>query len=86
VIVHAQSLGMRDPQGMDVYAVALRVIDGGRPGDPVRIASHVPAAGLALLVSGTVVPAMLMPAGGDRELVIDWQAVLAQAGGHESQA
>jgi hypothetical protein len=79
VIVHAQSLGMRDPHGKDVYAIALQVIVGARPAQHVRIGSHVPAAALGLLVPGTVLPARLMPDGEVRELVIDWQAALAQA-------
>ncbi len=85
VIVHAQSLGMRDPHGKNVYALALQVIAGGQPGQQLRIGSHVPSPALALLIPGTVLPARLMPDGEAPELVIDWEAALARAGRHESR-
>ncbi len=79
VIVQAQPLGMRDLKGEDVYAFQLAVMDDGLSPYQIQIANSVPAAALALLSPGNAVPARRLPDGGDRELVIDWDAALAQA-------
>jgi hypothetical protein len=77
-ILETQPLGMRIPRGEDIYALRLTVRAHGRPAFEAQIASAVPSAALALLQSGTSVPARQMPAGDERELVIDWGAALAQ--------
>jgi hypothetical protein len=74
VIVNTQSLGMRDADGRDIYALTVRVIAAGSPAHEVEISSHVPAAALALIAPGTALHATLTPNGDDRDLVIDWQA------------
>jgi hypothetical protein len=79
LIVHAQPLGMRDPKGEDLYAFQLAVTDDGLSPYQIQIGSPVPAAALPLLYPGNAVPARRLPDGGDRELVIDWEAALAQA-------
>jgi hypothetical protein len=77
-ILNAQSLGMRDEQGRDIYALAVRVIGAGSPAHHVQIASHVPGPGLALLAPGAVLPAAVIPNGDEHDVVIDWPAALAQ--------
>jgi hypothetical protein len=79
VIVEAQSLGMRDPRGEDLYAFKLAVPDDGLSPYQIQIGSSVPAAALPLLYPGNAVPARRLSDGADRELVIDWEAALAQA-------
>jgi hypothetical protein len=78
MILETQPLGMRIPKGEDIYALRLTVMAHGRPAYEAQIASAVPVAALPLLQSGTTVPARQMPAGDDRELVLDWGAALAQ--------
>ena len=79
IIVHAQPLGMRDPRGDDLYAFQLAVTDDELFPYQIQIGSSVPAAALPLLCPGNAVPARRLPEGGDRELVIDWDAALEQA-------
>jgi hypothetical protein len=78
VIVQTQSLGMRSPNGDDLYAFGLTVVPEGRPPYQIQVGSAVPAAALPLLYPGTTVPAKRMPDGDDREFVIDWEGAIAQ--------
>ncbi|MGO9972833.1 MAG: hypothetical protein ACLP01_08510 [Solirubrobacteraceae bacterium] len=78
VIVETQSLGMRSSKGNDMYAFVLTVIADGRPPYQIQVGNSVPAAALPLLYRGNTVPAKRMADGDDRELVIDWEAALAQ--------
>jgi hypothetical protein len=78
VIVQSQPLGMRNPKGDDMYAFMLTVMAEGRPPYQIQVGNPVPAVALPLLYPGNTVPAKRMPDGDDRELVIDWQAALAQ--------
>jgi hypothetical protein len=78
VIVQSQPLGMRSSKGDDMYAFMLTVMAEGRPPYQIQVGNPVPAAALPLLYPGNTVPAKRMPDGDDRELVIDWQAALAQ--------
>jgi len=78
VIVQSQPLGMRNQKGDDMYAFILTVMAEGRSPYQIQVGNPVPAAALPLLYPGNTVPAKRMPNGDDRELVIDWQAALAQ--------
>lgn len=78
VIVQSQPLGMRNPKGDDMYAFALTVMAEGRPPYQIQVGNPVPAAALPLLYPGKTVPAKRMPDGDERELVIDWDAALAE--------
>jgi hypothetical protein len=78
VIVQTQPLGMRNAKGDDMYAFGLTVMADGRPPYQIQVGNPVPAAALPLLYPGKTVPAKRMPHGDDRELVIDWQAALAE--------
>ena len=55
------------------------MLAAGRAPYQVQVGNPVPAAALPLLYPGNTVPAKRMPEGDDRELVIDWDAALAQA-------
>ena len=78
VIVESQPLGMRSPKGDDMYAFMLTVMAEGRPPYQIQVGNPVPAAAVPLIYPGNTVPAKRMADGDDRELVIDWQAALAQ--------
>jgi hypothetical protein len=82
VIVQSQPLGMRNPKGDDMFAFALTVMADGRPPYQIQVGNPVPAAALPLLYPGKTVPAKRMPDGDDRELVIDWDAALAELSTH----
>jgi hypothetical protein len=78
VIVQTQPLGMRNPKGDDMYAFVLTVMAEGRSPYQIQVGNPVPAPAIPLLYPGNTVPARRMPDGDDRELVIDWEAALAQ--------
>jgi hypothetical protein len=78
VIVQTQPLGMRNPKGDDKYAFVLTVMAEGRSPYQIQVGNPVPAPAIPLLYPGNTVPARRMPDGDDRELVIDWEAALAQ--------
>jgi hypothetical protein len=79
VIVQSQPLGMRNAKGSDMYAFALTIMAEGRPPYQIQVGNPVPSAALPLLYPGNTVPAKRMPDGDEREVVIDWNAALAQA-------
>jgi predicted pyridoxine 5'-phosphate oxidase superfamily flavin-nucleotide-binding protein len=79
VIVESLPLGMRSRTGNDMYAFTLTVLAEGRPPYQVQVGNPVPAAALPLLYPGNTVPAKRMATGDDHEVVIDWDAAIAQA-------
>ncbi len=79
VIVQSQPLGMRSSTGKDMYAFLLTVMADGRPPFQIQVGNPVPPEAVPLLYPGNTVPAKRMPNGDDRQLVIDWDAALAQA-------
>ncbi len=78
VIVQSQPLGMRNPKGDDMYAFMLTIMAEGRAPFQIQVGNPVPAAAVPLLYPGNTVPAKRMPDGDDRQVVIDWEAALAQ--------
>ena len=78
MIVESQPLGMRNPKGDDMYAFSLTILADGRPPYQIQVGNPVPAAAVPLLYPGNTVPAKRMPDGDDRQVVIDWEAALAQ--------
>jgi hypothetical protein len=78
VIVQSQPMGMRSSTGKDMYAFVLTVIAEGRPPYQVQVGNPVPADAVPLVYPGNTVPAKRMPDGPDHEIVIDWDAALAQ--------
>jgi len=81
VIIETLPMGMRNPKGDDMYAFTLTIMAEGRPPFQIQVGNPVPAAAVPLLYPGNTVPAKRMPDGDDREVVIDWQAALAQVEG-----
>jgi len=78
VIVQSQPLGMRSSTGKDMYAFMLTILAEGRPPYQTQVGNPVPAEAQPLLYPGNTVPARRMPDGDDHEVVIDWDAALAQ--------
>jgi len=78
VIVEAQPMGMRSRSGDDMYAFALTVLADGRPPYQTQVGNPVPVAALPLLYPGNTLPAKRMPEGADHDIVIEWDAALAQ--------
>jgi hypothetical protein len=78
VIVQSQPLGMRSSTGKDMYAFVLTVLADGRLPFQIQVGNPVPSEAVPLIYPGNTVPAKRMPEGDDRELVIDWDAALAQ--------
>lgn len=79
VIVESQAMGMRSSSGKDMYAFLLTVMADGRPPYQAQVGNPVPSDAVPLLYAGNTVPAKRMPDGADHEIVIDWDAALAQA-------
>ena len=79
VIVETQPLGTRNQRGDDMYAFLLTVLADDRPPFQIQVGNPVPAPAVPLLYPGNTVPAKRMPTGDERQVVIDWQAALAQA-------
>jgi hypothetical protein len=79
VIVQSQPMGMRNPAGKDMYAFVLTVIADDRLPYQTQVGNPVPADAVPLVYPGNALPAKRMPDGEDHEIVIDWDAALAQA-------
>jgi hypothetical protein len=79
VIVQSQPMGMRTSTGKDMYAFVLTVMAEGRTPYQTQVGNPVPADAVPLVYPGNMVPAKRMPDGGDHEIVIDWNAALAQS-------
>jgi hypothetical protein len=73
-VVRIQSLGMRAANRDEMYALVLRVVVTRCE---VQIGSPVPAAAMALLRPGAMLPALRPTDGTDVELVVDWEAAIA---------
>ena len=78
VIVQSQPMGMRSSTGKDMYAFVLTVMADGRPPYQIQVGNPVPAEAIPLVYPGNTVPAKRMPDGADHEIVLDWDAALAQ--------
>ncbi len=78
VIVQSQPMGMRNPAGNDMYAFVLTVMADGRSPYQTQVGNPVPVNAVPLIYPGSTLPAKRMPDGADHEIVIDWDAALAQ--------
>jgi hypothetical protein len=78
VIVQSQPMGMRSSSGKDMYAFVLTVMAEGRPPYQTRVGNPVPADAAPLVYPGNIVPATRMADAADHEIVIDWDAALAE--------
>jgi len=83
VIIENQALGLKNPDGIDMYAFVLTVMPEGVAPYQVRVGNPTPPEALPLLFPGSHVPVKLQLDGGPDDVVIDWaQALLdAQQGG-----
>lgn len=79
VIVQSQPMGMRTSAGKEMFAFVLTVMAEGRSPYQTQVGNPVPADAVPLVYPGNTVPAKRMPDGDDHEIVIDWDAALAQA-------
>jgi hypothetical protein len=78
VIVQSQPMGMRSSSGKDMYAFTLTVMTEGRPPYQTQVGNPVPRHAVPLVYPGNTLPAKRMPDGADHEIVIDWDAALAE--------
>ena len=78
VIVQSQPMGMRSSTGKDMYAFVLTVMAEDRPPYQTQVGNPVPAGAMPLVYPGNTVPAKRIADGEDHEIVIDWDAALAQ--------
>jgi hypothetical protein len=79
VIVQSQPLGMKNKAGVDMHAFVLTVMIEGRAPYQTQVGMPVPPEAVPLIYPGNKVPAKHTIGGADQEVVIDWQAALAQA-------
>ena len=78
VIVQSQPMGMRSSTGKDMYAFVLTVMAEGRTPYQTQVGNPVPTDAVPLVYPGNTLPAKRMPDGADHEIVIDWDAALAE--------
>jgi hypothetical protein len=79
VIVESQPLGRKNQKGVDIYALLMTVMVDGRPPYQVPVGNPVPPEAVPLLYPGNNVPAKCMLSRGDKNVVVDWEAALAEA-------
>ncbi|HEY4376371.1 MAG TPA: hypothetical protein VGM93_04405, partial [Acidimicrobiales bacterium] len=79
VILQSQALGMKNPEGIDLYAFSLTVMPDGAPPYQVQVGNPTPAEALPLLFPGSHVPVKLGT--GPNEVVIDWHQAVVQPEG-----
>jgi hypothetical protein len=79
VIVQFQPMGMLNARGNEMYAFMLTVMTEGRTPYQTQVGNPVPPDAVPLVYPGNTVPAKRVPDGADNEIVVDWDAALAQA-------
>ncbi len=79
VIVESQPLGRKNQKGVDMYALMLTVLADGTPPYQVPVGNPVPPEAVPLLYPGNNVPAKRLPSRGEKYIVVDWEAAIAQA-------
>ena len=78
VIVQSEALGMKNPDGIDMYAFLLTVMPEGAAPYQVQVGNPTPPEALPLLFPGSHVPVRL--GAGPNSVAIDWKKGLAEAG------
>lgn len=76
LVQHAQPLGIRNPQGHDMYALTMSVMVDGRDPYTVTVGNPVPHGGAVLIESRAALPAKVLP-DNPQAVVIDWATALA---------
>jgi hypothetical protein len=79
VIVESQPLGRKNQKGVDMYALLLTVLADGAAPYQVPVGNPVPPEAVPLLYPGNNVPAKRLPSRGEKYIVVDWEAAVAQA-------
>ena len=79
VIVEAQPLGKKNQRGDDMWAFMLTVLADGSAPYQVPVGNPVRAGGVPLIYPGNNVPAKRLPSRGEKYIVIDWEAAIAEA-------
>src|SRR3954452_25597080 len=79
VIVESQPLGRKNQKGVDIYALLMTVMVDGRPPYQVPVGNPVPPEAVPLLYPGNNVPAKVMLSRRENNVVVDWEAALAEA-------
>lgn len=79
VIVQNQALGMKNADGVDMQGFLLTVMPEGAQPYQVKVGNPTPPEALPLLYPGSKVPVKI-GAGSPNDVVIDWQAALAEGG------
>jgi hypothetical protein len=77
VIVATQPMNMRNPEGVDIHAFVLSVLQEGRAPREARVANPVPPEARTLLVNGANLPAKVLPEEPEG-VVLDWTAALTE--------
>ena len=77
VIVATQPMWLRNPEGLDIHAFQLSVMQDGRAPRETRVANPVPPEARSLLVVGANLPAKVLPEEPDG-VAIDWSAALTE--------
>lgn len=78
VIVQATALPIKNPEGVDMYALNLNVMRDGDAPTQAQVGNPVPADCVALLHPGANLPAMAL-ADNPSAVVVDWDAALAES-------
>jgi len=76
VIVQSQPLGMKNPNGVDMYAFTLSVMPDGQPPYQIQVGNPTPPEAIPLLFPGSHVPVRI--GDGPNDVVIDWKQALGQ--------
>jgi hypothetical protein len=79
VIVQSQPLGMKNPDGIDMYAFVLTVMPDGAAPYQTQVGNPTPPEALPLLYPGSHVAVKLQVGGGPDDVVIDWAQALRDA-------
>jgi hypothetical protein len=80
VIIQSQPLGVRNQAGVDMYALMVTILCDGFAPYQTQVGNPVPPSGLPLLYPGSNLPAKVRP-GQQGQVIIDWEAAVAQATG-----
>jgi hypothetical protein len=76
VIVESQPLGLKNPNGIDMYAFKLTIFAEGASPYQIMVGNPVPPEAVALLFPGSRVPAKFDPNGLKESVAIDWAAAM----------
>lgn len=79
VIIGSQPLGLKNADGVDMYAFVLTVMPDGAAPYQIQVGNPTPPEALPLMYPGSHVPVKLQIDGGPDDVVIDWAQALLDA-------